>query len=882
MCRKLSYFLFLNLFSFIPLSAILNAQYSNDWIEELGYNKTYFKFKTTHTGLTRIYQPLLLQNGIDLNGANYRIFNGGEEIPIYVSSNGLMQEEDYIEFFVEELSGYFDTQLYAESSDQLNANISLFDRKNTYYLVIDDENSGLRFTDTENYLEDMPIAEQYFWQSNTIDFPFIYHSGEFNFQIGGIGLSTPYFERGEGFASNQIGGVYSDEFDFEMSTTNIFKENSSFSAFVTMRVVGKKDNPYILDGDKDFDIFVNDSLYVHAFASDPNVNSELLIDDLEFKDYNFNISLSDLVDVNEFKLKVYDEYINEISSLSDHLGTQVAVVYATINYPKNFNANNSRNFSFTTNVDEAKLFEITDFNGGIAPVVYDLSSNQRIIPVEQEGIYKFILKESSEVERKIILNSTSYLNIESISELNQVHFKDLSQVDFQGDYILIYNNELKSNNCEQDPVQRYIDYRASEAGGNYKVVAYNVESLYDQFAHGIEQHPMAIKSFINYAKNNWEVQPQMLNLVGKAVEYRYRDSQDIQENLVPSYGNSASDLLLVSSSTQDFEPLLAFGRVPVQDCETLNNYIDKLESYEQNYLTCNTEQLAWMENEIYISAIQSQELELDLNELNDDNIILVTDTTEASYNLVQDQLENGLYLIHYLGHSSYQGWAFDLGDPDNYINEGKYPFVLSNTQHTGNIFRLDANSMSEKWVLADKAGAIAYLGSRTYESPSINNLIAQSLLEKLKIEGNEELPIAIALQETILEISEQIEDYEYPEYLEQSILQKSFCGDPAIRLYNVPYYIQNCINSNIQPQKSNNIQNASISPNPVKNTLHIKGSIDNLAFVDYQIWNLEGRKITENTLLDNNINVTKLNSGIYLLVLTDKNGMTYTSKFMKE
>lgn len=75
--------------------------------------------------------------------------------------------------------------------------------------------------------------------------------------------------------------------------------------------------------------------------------------------------------------------------------------------------------------------------------------------------------------------------------------------------------------------------------------------------------------------------------------------------------------------------------------------------------------------------------------------------------------------------------------------------------------------------------------------------------------------------------------------------------------------------------------NFSVYPNPAQHTLNIKFN-DTIVLATAQIFDLQGRSIQKSLVSNGTINVEKLPSGTYILLLTDTNGKEYISKFIKE
>ena len=73
-----------------------------------------------------------------------------------------------------------------------------------------------------------------------------------------------------------------------------------------------------------------------------------------------------------------------------------------------------------------------------------------------------------------------------------------------------------------------------------------------------------------------------------------------------------------------------------------------------------------------------------------------------------------------------------------------------------------------------------------------------------------------------------------------------------------------------------------IFPVPTKNLITIQAYDNSITFKSAEIFDLNGRKITESKLDNNNINVQSLATGSYILLLNDSNGKRHTQKFIKE
>ena len=71
---------------------------------------------------------------------------------------------------------------------------------------------------------------------------------------------------------------------------------------------------------------------------------------------------------------------------------------------------------------------------------------------------------------------------------------------------------------------------------------------------------------------------------------------------------------------------------------------------------------------------------------------------------------------------------------------------------------------------------------------------------------------------------------------------------------------------------------ATIYPNPVKDMLFIKSGQE---FSSYSVYNMAGQRVASDKMTGKSINLSRLPVGSYVLKLTDKEGNTESTKFMK-
>ena len=81
---------------------IINGQdtlYGNEWID---FDQSYFKIMVAEDGIYRVSQQVLASANLPIgqvNGSQFQLFHNGVEVPIYLTTDGLLGSGDYFEFF---------------------------------------------------------------------------------------------------------------------------------------------------------------------------------------------------------------------------------------------------------------------------------------------------------------------------------------------------------------------------------------------------------------------------------------------------------------------------------------------------------------------------------------------------------------------------------------------------------------------------------------------------------------------------------------------------------------------------------------------------------------------------------------------------------------
>ena len=658
--------------------------YGNEWID---FEQDYYKMTVLEDGIYRVSYQTLSNANIPLSSiqANqFQIFHQGKEIPIYISSNDPLGTNDYIEFYGEKNRASIDEHLFTNpSTELLNPEYSLFNDAAAYFITwTNSGNPTQRYAALPNNLNNLPAKEEFFWQ----ELKEVYSNNHTKFINSGIALSD--FGQGEGFASN-----FKAEQAINLAAQHIYPAN------------------------------VDAELSIRLVTSNTPHELSIKIQGQEFFNEAFN----------GYKLKQYDASI-PTASLSSSTSINVngnydgndktAISVIKLKYPRAFNFDNQDFFVFDIEASSSsKYLEIENFNtGSNAPILYDLSNKQRLVSTVSNDLIQVALP-ASLIDRKIVLIGANAA--QNVTSLTPANFIDYSQQDAQ--FVIISNKVLFDDGQSNNWVEKYKEYRSSAAGGNYTSMVVDVQQLYDQFAFGIDRHPISIRNFAHFLQKNWP-DPQYVFLIGKGREY-INIRTDIQLNaavnasfFVPTFGYPAADNLLFSSNESSI-PIITMGRIAVSSAKDIETYLEKVIDLESNInLSQNIEEKAWMKRVIHLgggdvtiqNSIKNDLLYMEGIIENNKFGAEVFSFYKTSSDPIQisqtdqifDIINNGVSMITFFGHSAVGTFDFSIDDPDSYDNKDKYPLMFSLGCYSGNVHTSQVG-VSERFLFFKNKGAIA-------------------------------------------------------------------------------------------------------------------------------------------------------------------------------
>jgi len=759
---------------FIFLSSISNAQYyGNEWIN---YSQTYYKIKISQDGLYRITYDVLQQYGVpvsSVNGADFQIFGRGQEVPIYVTTNSTFGNSDYIEFYALRNDGSLDSNMYTNKAWQGNARLSLFNDTAAYFLTYNTTSGHLRLVNTPNNISGHPPKETWCWyvteniygQSRLSS---IYCKGKP--EIQGQPIFSSDLSDGEGYidafyAHAAVTKNLYTPFPYLLGPTGIFK-----SGWIG-RFPGSHSMELSIGG-------VLQQTYSY----------------MDFTTVTSNITLSSNSVISNNTTPVTYSTANSATSYDNN-----GIAYLNLKYPRLFNFDNYSNVKFSLPSSTSnKYVEIYNFNEqSTVPVLYDFTNRLRLTAVISNDTLKFLLPPSATERQLLVIAETPGSDILLVNNLQQKSFVDYSNVSNQGDFIIISHPYFFNDGAGNNYVQQYKDFKNSNG---YQAIIANIEDLYDQFAYGVEMHPISIRNFSNFINSTWAgTSAKHIFIIGKGIEFiNYNDLPASKaHNYIPTWAWPGSDILLTSTNTNQ-TPLISIGRIPALTTNDIKNYLEKAQQFvaAQNGPQTITDK-AWMKRVLHLAGGENLQDQTIFQYYLNSYIPIIEDTlyggkvysffktssdpiSTATSDFLDSLINTGVSLINFFGHSSYNSFDFNLDHPENYENSGKYPMIISNGCLLGNLF-YDGTGLSDEFVFAQNAGAIAFLAAATFSISNSLDVYTNNFYQNLSAKSYDK-SIGTVIKNSIADILNN-----NPSGVDRAVLeQMGLNGDPSLKLNTHP------------------------------------------------------------------------------------------------
>jgi len=434
--------------------------------------------------------------------------------------------------------------------------------------------------------------------------------------------------------------------------------------------------------------------YLEAVSINPDHRAGIFINGNQIADVTWD-GFSPL----QFELEIPEAYLLpgdnslQITALpTDYSKDLFFVDWLDLEYERTFASESSRlDFSYETADDWQ--FVLTDFPTN-AIDVYDVSSTltpkriEHVQVIGESAPYSAVFHDQIlSAKYYFALDQNTYLSVSAIEEDTP---SDLISESNGADYLMISHHDFFGAATA---------LQAQKTAQGLRTELINVQDIYDEFGYGIED-PNAIRNFIAYAYEHWvEPKPAYVLLIGDG-HFDPKDNLGIGRpsfippflaNCDPEIGETAADNRYVSIIGDDVLPDLMLGRLSVNTEIEAQSIINKIIAYESNppegdwqrkilAVTDNldTAHYPLLSESILRDYFPSEPFEAE--EVywkwthNDKNVARAD---------IQNAFNEGVFLVNYIGHAYYAGWAdeelFTTKDIANLQPQDKLPVILALT-----------------------------------------------------------------------------------------------------------------------------------------------------------------------------------------------------------
>ncbi len=276
-------------------------------------------------------------------------------------------------------------------------------------------------------------------------------------------------------------------------------------------------------------------------------------------------------------------------------------------------------------------------------------------------------------------------------------------------------------------------------------VLVDIEDIYDEFNDGVKSAE-AIRSFLQFAKQNWAVKPDYAMFVGDAsVDPRnYTGLGGYNNNRVPTMLTDTWNMETVSDEMlADFDNdsvgELAIGRLPAKDQDELESMLEKIINAEPLTRQGISERGVHFVSDSYLGydfAAGSRNMATSiptgisvnyLDRTTQDPLVLRAD--------IVNRINSGAAVVNYFGHASIGAWTnaqiFRNADAQNLTNPKETPLMVMIDCLNGDFAETNINGVAEAVMKQRFGGANAVWASSGWNTADIQEYFARDFYQKV-------------------------------------------------------------------------------------------------------------------------------------------------------
>ncbi|MBZ0198743.1 MAG: type IX secretion system sortase PorU, partial [Ignavibacteriaceae bacterium] len=318
-------------------------------------------------------------------------------------------------------------------------------------------------------------------------------------------------------------------------------------------------------------------------------------------------------------------------------------------------------------------------------------------------------------------------------------------------FIIIANKTFKTQ------AEQFKQYKETEIPIPITTQVVYQDEIFNEFSGGVDD-PVAIRNFIRYAYENWQIQPEYVLLFGDgSYDYKNIEGGNQGKNFIITFQtieslhevySSIYDDFYVRISGNDSSPDLAIGRLPIQNSADASVIISKIKEYEtginsgdwRNKITFIADDAITSDG--WEGAIHSGPSETVANALpgsydvrkiylsNYPRILTSAGVRIPTANVdIINAMNSGNVIVNYVGHGNPRVWAheivFDKDVSIPQLHSTDYFFLTAATCDFGDFDKPSLQSGAEELFLKENGGSIgAFTAARLVFAQQNTSLMA--------------------------------------------------------------------------------------------------------------------------------------------------------------
>lgn len=307
------------------------------------------------------------------------------------------------------------------------------------------------------------------------------------------------------------------------------------------------------------------------------------------------------------------------------------------------------------------------------------------------------------------------------------------------EYLIITHPDFIASGSEEDLLGGLV---TSLEASFSSVDVVDVEQVYAQFGNHIFD-PQAIRDYIKFSFQNRSTRT-VLFVGGDVYDYRGFENSDAR-SFIPSIYMSTGDVVNfapVDAKYVDLDdnntPDLALGRLPVRTMDELKVLLEKRNAYLYRDYTKRALFSADLFDDIeqYSFKLDAQVVEQQFFQDWTVETAFPDDLgVRGARNKIIDEINQGVSLTSFFGHSSTAQWSFDGlfngFDASRLQNQGRPTIVTQ--WGCWNTYYVNPNedSMGHRFMMEGDRGAVAVMGATTLTSASNEQILSRLVFERL-------------------------------------------------------------------------------------------------------------------------------------------------------